>query len=154
MSKFVKLTTRSPKPVAMLKANFALSVRIAYPQEVQIRIAPCWLKGKPQEPTYELQLDTREAWGLFLSLANQLGAQAQLAGRMLDVQQDLPVSAATQLMQAVTDGAEVNTPDFLDWIADRLVNVYSEAPYVDFVLSCRKRAADIRAAMAAMTEAE
>lgn len=84
MSKFVKLTTRSPKPIAMLKANFALSVRIAYPQEVQIRIAPCWMKGKPQEPTYELQLDTREAWGLFLSLANQLGAQAQLAVRLAD----------------------------------------------------------------------
>lgn len=36
--------------------------------------------------------------------------------------------------------------DFLDWVADRLVNVYGENPNVDFVIELRKRASMSRAA--------
>jgi len=35
------------------------------------------------------------------------------------------------------------TPQFLNWIADRLVHVYGESENVDFVLSLRQRAKDI-----------
>lgn len=45
-------------------------------------------------------------------------------------------------------GSDANTPDFLDWIADRLVNRYGEDERVDFVLSLRERAAAGRVAIA------
>lgn len=41
--------------------------------------------------------------------------------------------------------------DFLDWIADRLVNVYGESENVDFVICLRRRAAKARAAIAKAT---
>lgn len=41
-----------------------------------------------------------------------------------------------------------NGPDFLEWIADRLVHVYGESPNVDFVLSLRERADRARSALA------
>jgi len=46
-----------------------------------------------------------------------------------------------------TMGVSMNTPDFLDWMADRLVNVYGESPNVDFVQSLRDRAKMARYAM-------
>ena len=57
------------------------------------------------------------------------------------------ICAAPDLLACQTMGAEVNTPDFLDWIADRLVNVYQERPEVDYVLSLRERAKAGRAAI-------
>jgi hypothetical protein len=39
-------------------------------------------------------------------------------------------------------------PDFLDWIANRLVEVHGESPNVDFVIALRRRAAKARAAIA------
>lgn len=44
-------------------------------------------------------------------------------------------------------GTSISTPDFLDWMADRLVEVYGENPGVDFVLSCRERARQLRQAL-------
>lgn len=58
------------------------------------------------------------------------------------------ISAAPELLCCQTMGEQMNTPDFLDWIADRLVHVYGESPNVDFVVSLRQRAAAGRAAMA------
>lgn len=58
------------------------------------------------------------------------------------------IAAAPELLAAQTMGTELNTPDFLDWIAARLVNVYGESPNVDFVISLRSRAAAGRAAIA------
>ncbi len=49
-------------------------------------------------------------------------------------------SAAPDLLAAQTMGASKNTPDFLDWIANRLVRAYGENPNLDFVLSLRERA--------------
>jgi hypothetical protein len=57
------------------------------------------------------------------------------------------ITAAPKLLEAQIMGAQVNTPDFLDWIADRLVNVYGESSHVDFVLSLRERAAVGRTAI-------
>lgn len=42
-------------------------------------------------------------------------------------------------------------PDFLDWLADRLVNVYGEYPNIDFVLTLRRRAELSRSAIAKAT---
>lgn len=56
-------------------------------------------------------------------------------------------AAASDLLACLTDGAQVNTPDFLDWVADRFVHVYGENPNVDSVLSLRKRAAAMRAVL-------
>jgi hypothetical protein len=58
------------------------------------------------------------------------------------------VAAAPDLLRSVTVGAEVNLPDLLEWLADRMVNVYGESPNVDFVLTCRDRANGVRAAIA------
>ena len=58
------------------------------------------------------------------------------------------IAAAPDLLQAWTTGSEINTPDFMDWIADRLVNVYGENPNIDFVQSLRYRAKLARAAIA------
>jgi hypothetical protein len=58
------------------------------------------------------------------------------------------IAAAPDLLRSVTVGAEVNLPDFLEWLADRMVNVYGESPNVDFVLTCRDRAKGVRAAIA------
>lgn len=49
------------------------------------------------------------------------------------------------MLAAIKMGTSTSTPDFLDWIADRLVNKYNESPYIDFVLSLRERAAALRA---------
>ena len=40
-------------------------------------------------------------------------------------------------------------PEFLEWVADRLVRVYGESEHVDFVTSLRERAMKFRAALAA-----
>lgn len=40
-----------------------------------------------------------------------------------------------------------NDPDFLDWLADRLVYVYGESPNVDFVLALRRKAMRDRSAI-------
>ena len=58
------------------------------------------------------------------------------------------IAAAPDLLAAQTMGASMNTPDFLDCIADRLVSVHGENPNVDFVLSLRERAEAGRAAIA------
>jgi len=59
-----------------------------------------------------------------------------------------------QLVAAQTMGVQVNTPDFLDWMADRLINVYKESPNVDFVHSLRDRATAGRTALAAAAALE
>ena len=51
------------------------------------------------------------------------------------------------LVKACTEGSQVNLPDFMDWIADRLEHVYKESPNVDFVRTCRDRAKNVRAAL-------
>lgn len=38
-------------------------------------------------------------------------------------------------------------PEFLDWLASRMVAVYGENPDTDFVLALRRHAADLRSAM-------
>lgn len=58
------------------------------------------------------------------------------------------IAAAPDLLHAQTMGSSINTPDFLDFVADRLVNVYGESPNVDFVLSLRSRAQAGRNAIA------
>lgn len=61
------------------------------------------------------------------------------------------IAAAPDLLDAQTMGASLNTPDFLDWIADRLVHVYGEPEGIDFVSSLRERANAGRAAIAKAT---
>jgi hypothetical protein len=43
---------------------------------------------------------------------------------------------------ALAYGGESNLslPEFLDWLADRMIYVYNESPNIDFVQSCRVRA--------------
>lgn len=61
------------------------------------------------------------------------------------------IAAAPDFYHAATTGAQVNLPDFLDWIADRFVHVYGESPDVDFVHTCRDRAKLLRVAIAKAT---
>jgi hypothetical protein len=62
--------------------------------------------------------------------------------------------AATDLLEAMTTGAQLNLPDFLEWIAARLVHVHGENPNVDYVQTLRNRAALCRAAIAKATGAQ
>ena len=66
---------------------------------------------------------------------------------------DCNTEANARLIGAAPDllGAhepEREGPDFLDWVADRLVNVYGESENVDFVICLRRRAAKARTAIA------
>lgn len=61
------------------------------------------------------------------------------------------IAAAPDLLEAQTMGSQLNTPDFLDWIAARLIKVYGESPHMDFVLSLTDRAKAGRAAIAKAT---
>lgn len=65
-------------------------------------------------------------------------------------------AAAPELLEALTMSqhpawGNMSTPDFLDWVADRLVYQYGENPSVDFVVSLRKRAFAGRAAISKAT---
>jgi hypothetical protein len=51
------------------------------------------------------------------------------------------------LLKAQTMGSSHDTPAFLDWLADRLVNVHDEDANVDFVLSLHERAKQGRDAL-------
>jgi hypothetical protein len=64
----------------------------------------------------------------------------------------LLLAASPDLLEALDPGGEVSGPDFLDWIADRLVNVHGENPNVDYVQSLRKRARKARAAIGKATD--
>jgi len=59
------------------------------------------------------------------------------------------IAAAPDMLAALKgNGRDPSTPDFLDWLADRLVNVYGESSRIDFVHGLRQRAAFMRAAIA------
>lgn len=58
------------------------------------------------------------------------------------------ISAAPDLLACQTMGASKNTPDFLEWIADRLVGVHGDDAGNDFIISLRERAAAGRNAVA------
>jgi hypothetical protein len=55
------------------------------------------------------------------------------------------IAAAPDLLEAHEDSR--SSPEFLNWVADRLVNVHGENPNVDYVLALRRRAAKARAAI-------
>jgi hypothetical protein len=61
------------------------------------------------------------------------------------------IAAAPDLLACQTMGAQLNTPDFLDWIADRLEHIHGENPNVDYIRSLRDRADAGRAAIAKAT---
>lgn len=51
-----------------------------------------------------------------------------------------------ELVAAIEEGAQVNTPDLMEWVAERLIFVHDESPHVDYVLSLRRRAEKLRKA--------
>jgi hypothetical protein len=62
------------------------------------------------------------------------------------------IAAAPDLLACQIMGMEkLTTPDFLDWIADRMVGIYGESPNADYVHSLRERAKAGRAAIAKAT---
>jgi hypothetical protein len=87
------------------------------------------------------------AWhGLPTNAAKELaeiGGVADLLQHANKMRQDVD-----SLMQTQTMGSDMNTPDFMDWLAARLVTVYGESPSADFVVSLRARASAGRAAIA------
>jgi hypothetical protein len=58
------------------------------------------------------------------------------------------IAAAPDLLASWEPDRDVTGPDFLDWVADRLVRVYGEPADVDFVLKLRRMAEMGRAALA------
>lgn len=65
-------------------------------------------------------------------------------------QSDLDLDVLRSELAATRDalnwtGSPTPHPEFLEWIANRIVNVYRENPNVDFVLSLRARAEKFRA---------
>jgi hypothetical protein len=59
--------------------------------------------------------------------------------------------AKAGLLHSVTYGAQVNLPDFLEWIAARLVDVHGENRNIDYVHTLYDRAESVRAAIAKAT---
>lgn len=57
------------------------------------------------------------------------------------------IAAAPDLLQTLLMGQTMQTPEFLHWIADRLVYVHGEHKNADFVVSLRKRAEAMTAAI-------
>lgn len=55
------------------------------------------------------------------------------------------IAAAPKLLDS--HEPERGGADFLDWVADRLVNVYGESENVDFVICLRRRASKAREAI-------
>lgn len=81
-------------------------------------------------------------WRIKALLDNFLSERDQLA------------SIARGLSTCITQGAQLETPDMLDWIADRLVKVHGEDPNVDYVMTLRVRANNMRAALSRYTKWE
>ena len=92
-------------------------------------------------------LDDDKWTTVFVADCGKLHANAERIVACVNACQGIDPAAVSDLLAAQTMGAQVNTPDFLDWVADRLVHVYGESPNVDFVLSLRYRAAAGRAAI-------
>lgn len=72
-------------------------------------------------------------------------------GFLMDAQLALESAAAPELLDAWTMGVELNAPDFLDWIADRLERVHGENPLYDYMHHLRNIAKAGRAAIAKAT---
>lgn len=58
------------------------------------------------------------------------------------------ISAAPEMLAVLTYGPSLALPEFLEWVANRLVNVHREPDGIDFVASLRERARIARAAIA------
>ncbi|MDX4957896.1 hypothetical protein [Delftia acidovorans] len=52
-----------------------------------------------------------------------------------------------RFLRTLSNGASLDAPSFLEWIADRLVNVHGANPGVDYILSLRERAVAMRSVM-------
>lgn len=61
---------------------------------------------------------------------------------------------ARKALKVITGGAGVQTPEFLDWIADLLVHGHGGHPYIDYVQTLRNRANDMRKVLALVKEEE
>lgn len=61
------------------------------------------------------------------------------------------IAAAPELLACQTMGVEMNVPDFLDWIADRLEYVHGENRLMDYMHHLRNIAQSGRAAIAKAT---
>lgn len=61
------------------------------------------------------------------------------------------IAAAPELLDAWTMGVELNVPDFLDWMADRLEHVHGENRLYDYMHHLRNIAKTGRAAIAKVT---
>lgn len=70
-------------------------------------------------------------------------ASIQEAADALEAQE----ARIARLEAAINAGVEVNVPELMEWVADRLVSVYGESPHVDYVLSLRERASNLRDAL-------
>jgi hypothetical protein len=44
-------------------------------------------------------------------------------------------------------GAQVELPEFLDWLACRMIHVHGESPDIDYIRTAKDRATRLRAAM-------
>lgn len=104
------------------------------------RVQPCYSYTQPAIREFPRGQDIIAADGSLIASCNVFAEEEAAL-----------LAAAPELLRAQTFGASVNTPDFLDWLADRLVNIYNESPNVDFVISLRERAAWGRAAIAKAT---
>lgn len=94
-----------------------------------------WLKGK--------ELFKNRFWANLVCDASCSKEEAEANARL--------IAAAPELLEALTTGAQMNLPDFLEWIAARLVKVHGEDPYVDYVQTLRHRAKLCREAIAKAT---
>jgi hypothetical protein len=111
--------------------------------------------GKAKELSLKVADDLDEYDGeTFAALVDLQDDEAFEKSQTIDFEPQRRLNAFPKLLAALEPDATPSGPDFLDWIADRLVNVYGEPENVDFVLALRRKAASARDAIAVATGKE
>lgn len=82
-----------------------------------------------------------------LAIVRRLRQQCEGGGQDYAVMDDAAY-LIEDMYDALTQGAQLNLPDFLEWIAARLVTVHGEDRNVDYVHTLHDRAKKCRAAIA------
>lgn len=100
-----------------------------------------WKQEDAPWDTYVFSEDDPTPIGMFLKAEH-----AEKAVKAINTY-DAREALIRELVACLTMGAELCTPDFLEWIADRLVFMHGENRNVDYVLSLRERAKAMRAAL-------
>lgn len=103
-----------------------------------------WVADKTSRAVGPISRDDDQSYGILIPVAwVEFDTEVEIQASNQNL-----IAAAPELLKSLTDGATVDLPELLDWVADRMVHVYGENENIDFVLTLRHRASVCRAAIA------